>query len=184
MRIQRTTALAAFSLALSPCFADTLTSLATHPAPESRAQSPATQPESEDRIGWALNAKASGSLLPQAQAIFAVLRKESGIHGDSPVEPTVLNVAASDDRPGEGIRDGNGSQGCLRMPRPGSRIMETRCYYPSEGEQALNTYQFRQEIRFAIEQQRQFELQRAEAEAAALRNEALRNQLYREMGAR
>jgi hypothetical protein len=76
-----------------------------------------------------------------------------------------VEVAALDEKPESGVPDGNGSAGCIFMEIPGSRIKEQRCYYPSQGERALNEYQFNEEIRYSILQQQQRDLLRSEAEA-------------------
>lgn len=135
------------------------------------AQNP-TDLESESRSvepglerGWANAIETESSLVRQANAVLASLRtNEDGLYGPEPVVPDAVMVADLDEAPAP-RREGNGSLGCIFMERPGSRIRETRCYYPDEGEQALNKYQFREEIRQIRRQQSILEMIQAEADA-------------------
>jgi hypothetical protein len=79
--------------------------------------------------------------------------------------PDEVYVVDLDDQFSGTIRDGNGTEGCIFMERPGSRIRDWRCYYPNEGEKALNQYQFKEEIRYAIQSQQIRAALAAEAEA-------------------
>lgn len=116
----------------------------------------AKEPESEREPGWASGIeRGSSTIQAQANAVFAALR---GVRSAGS-EPTATTVEIANlDADGVGIRDGNGSEGCIFMESPGSRIRRWRCYYPSEGEQALNEYQFSEEIRLNRLQQAQMEM--------------------------
>jgi hypothetical protein len=100
---------------------------------------------------WAAYADDDNSLLTQARAVFADLRAKRGLEPEAPTVGKNVQVVAMNDRPGQQLRTGNGSEGCRFMEIPGSRIREWRCYYPSEGEKILNAYQFREEIRDNIQ---------------------------------
>jgi hypothetical protein len=101
---------------------------------------------------WAAYADDDNSLLMQARAVFADLRVKHGIPAEPPTVSRNVQVVSMRDEPGQHLRTGNGSEGCKFMEIPGSRIREWRCYYPNEGEKALNAYQFREEIRQNVRQ--------------------------------
>jgi len=114
--------------------------------------------------GWANAIEAESSLMRQANAVLTALRTdEDGRYGSEPV-PESVTVADLDGAP-SGRRGGNGSSGCIFMERPGSRIRAERCYYPNEGEQALNEYQFSEEIRMIRRQQAILDMMRAQEDA-------------------
>jgi hypothetical protein len=92
------------------------------------------------------------SLLAQARAatnsLRALIASEDGVEVET-IDATATFAAASPAAAPEEQRDGY----CQHLPRPGSRIMEERCFYPTRGEAALNDYQFRAEIEQIREQQ-------------------------------
>lgn len=96
---------------------------------------------------WTAYADDDTSLLTQASAVFADLRAKHGVEAEPVIVAKNVDLVAMNDRPGRPIREGNGSEGCKFMESPGSRIREWRCYYPNDGEKALNEYQFSEEIR-------------------------------------
>ena len=116
----------------------------------------AGQAESERERGWASGIeRGSSTIQAQANAVFAALRRVESAGS----EATADTVEVANLETGSlGLRDGNGSAGCIFMETPGSRIRRWRCYYPNEGEQALNEYQFSEEIRLMRQQQSQLEM--------------------------
>jgi len=101
------------------------------------------------------DAKAESALLRQAQAVFAVLRAQAGLEND---DVTIVTVANADSD------TSSSSDNCDLMPIPGSRIRAVRCYFPSEGEKALNQYQFQEEIRQTRQQQDILRMEQAEVD--------------------
>jgi hypothetical protein len=101
---------------------------------------------------WSAYADDDSSLLTQATAVFADLRAKHGVEAEPLIAPKNVQVVAMNDDSVRHLRTGNGSEGCKFMEIPGSRIREWRCYFPNEGEKALNEYQFREEIRMNIRQ--------------------------------
>ena len=96
---------------------------------------------SEASSPWSSSTTES-SLARQAKAVFAALRERDAAERAASDRALVTRVAvASDDQT---TTDGD----CQLMERPGSRIREERCYYPSEVERALDEYQFQEEVRF------------------------------------
>ena len=116
------------------------------------------QPESELEAGWAGGIETGNStIMAQANTVIAALRARDGARADSEPATNTVEVANFDPE-AELVRDGNGSEGCIFMESPGSRIRRWRCYYPNEGEEALNDYQFAEEIRQSRWQQGQIEM--------------------------
>lgn len=128
------------------------------------ADGPKIVPEVATRSAQRAGDKGQGqsSLLSQANAVFDALRKQSGLVAEP--EAVVVNVDIGDPVLNAASQSGN----CQLMPIPGSRIRATRCYTPSEGELALNDYQFQQEIRQIREQQAIQTMQRSSYERALL----------------
>jgi hypothetical protein len=160
--------LSAATIALIGCgatYADDVSPISnSHGADSAAEQHSAARAE---KLLWTDFANEPSSLLPQAMAVIGAL--EGGMADTDTVSITVVNVSALDDDPGTA-----GAGGCRVMPRPGSRIVEERCFYPTAVEQALNDYQFTEELRFMREAalRRQLEEQASRAarrQAAAMR---------------
>jgi hypothetical protein len=154
MNVLRLTAATMILAASVPCLAD-----------QSKDRNPAPN-DPEAKPGWAIAAQNEvSSIMAQARIVLAALRETGVVSGDPYIKPETVRVADLEGSPvGPSLADGNGSEGCRFMANPGSRIHSLRCYYPSDGEKALNEYQFKDEIRYAIEQQQILEMQRQEAE--------------------
>jgi hypothetical protein len=88
------------------------------------------------------DARDEGTLVRQVDAIYAAFRRVNGIKAEPDV--SVVEVSASTDDP-----IAQASATCRMMELPGSRIRAMRfCNYaPTEAEERLNDYQFREEIR-------------------------------------
>lgn len=97
-----------------------------------------------------------GSLLPQLESVFRSLRTRFGVESQIDIETVDVTSANADDRLAS--REGN----CALRPRPGSRIMEERCFYTSAAEESFNQYQFQQEIKQIREAHDRWFLEEAE----------------------
>lgn len=124
--------------------------------------------ERVDGFRWSALPRGESTLLPQARAVFSAMRGETDIEHAPAVG--VDDPSALEDR-----ADSRG--GCEVMAIPGSRIIEERCYFPTEGEEALNDYQFTQEIRRIREQAERQQLQQSLARAQAEATEAAQPRL-------
>ena len=96
---------------------------------------------SDTRFTWDSEAAEKSLLLPQFSAVLRARDARLGVTVETTQVRLADNATASGDL-------GN----CKHMPRPGSRFMTTRCFYPSTGERTLNDYQFRAEIEQMREQ--------------------------------
>lgn len=102
-----------------------------------------------------------GSLLSQAKSVLAAVRQRFSVQGngdDIVVVDIADRLAATD----------TAAPNCERMPIPGSRIRETRCYNPTPGEAALNQYQFQEEMRQMRDQQAMRVMQQSQYERVVL----------------
>lgn len=102
-----------------------------------------------------------GSLLSQAKAVLATVRQRSESQSDR------LDVLVVDVGDRVAAADATGGN-CQRMPIPGSRIREMRCYNPSPGEAALNQYQFQEEMRQIRDSQAMRVMQQSQYERVVL----------------
>jgi len=116
-------------------------------------------------IVWADSARGS-SLLTQAQAVLAALQARA-----PSASPAVQAITVVDMRERLGADVAAVESTCQRMPIPGSRIRETRCYTPSSGEAALNDYQFQEEMRQIRNQQAMRIMQQSQYERVVLENQ-------------
>lgn len=128
--------------------------------------SAASRAAPDTRVLWSDFASEQSSLLPQARAVFAALRIQAGQDDELAVSTVTVNPF-NEDR----VMAPNGD--CRVMANPGSRIMEERCYFPSPVEQALNEYQYREEIRYMREEALRKQM-REQAERDAARERLIR----------
>ena len=122
------------------------------------------------QVRWRDFDNRQSTLLSQLNAVYRILRSELA---DELGQVAVDTVQARVEDGTEGSPTGD----CRFMPIPGSRIRAERCYYPSEGELALNQYQFQEEIRFIRQQQEimamEAAMRQAEEEQARQAREAM-----------
>lgn len=109
---------------------------------------------------WTESAAERGSLLPQLNAVLDALRANTTAEPVITVDAAVLAGAPSS----------SDDNNCNVMPNPGSRIRAERCFVTTAAEQALNKYQFDEELRFA---RQEADRKRLEEATRALQNEAI-----------
>jgi hypothetical protein len=111
---------------------------------------------------WVESATES-SILTQAKAVFAAARQRAGSAVRDEGEIVVVNLSEN-----LAASVPSSESDCQRMERPGSRIRGTRCYAPTEGEVALNAYQFQQELRQIRDQAAMRVMERSQLERVTL----------------